>query len=371
MVISVLPIYLITILRLSPAQFGVIDGLYQGVASLVQLASGLVTDRWRKYKEVAGAGYAVSAVCRLGLLGTGTGPGIAAILILDRLGKGFRTAPRDALISLSVPRDHLGLAFGVHRAMDAMGAMLGPIIAFALLALIPGAFDVIFVSSFCIALVGLAVLMFFVENLRSSEREPEAPVDLTSALGLLRDGTFRRLFVSALMLSLTTVSDAFVYLALQRELNLGSGAFPLLYVVTSLSYLVLAVPAGRLADRAGRLTVFCGGYGLLLGLYALLLWGSPGPLLLVTALLTLGAHYAATEGVLMALGSAHLPEAVRSSGLAILTTGTAVARFGASALFGLLWTQLGLELAIGIFLLGLIGALAITLAMLPRGAARA
>jgi MFS family permease len=369
MVISVLPIYLITILRLSPAQFGVIDGLYQGVASIVQLASGVVTDRWRKYKEVAAAGYGLSALCRLGLLTTATGPGIATVLIVDRLGKGLRTAPRDALISLSVPREQLGIAFGVHRALDAMGAMLGPIVAFALLALIPGAFDVVFVTSFCVALVGLAVLFFFVENRRPVGGIVEASVDLNSALRLLHGGPFLRLFLCSVMLSLTTVSDAFVYLALQRELNLASAAFPLLYVVTSLSYLVLAVPAGRLADRVGRVNVFAAGYGLLLVLYGMLLWASPGPLLLIAVLLTLGAHYAATEGVLMALGSAQLPDAVRSSGLALLTTGSTVARFGASAMFGLLWTKFGLAPVVGIFLVALTGALVVTIVTLRRGAA--
>jgi MFS family permease len=366
MVISVIPVYLITILRLSPAQFGLIDGLYQGIASIVQLASGLLTDRWRRYKEVAAAGYGLSAACRIGLLTTATGPGIAWVLILDRLGKGLRTAPRDALISLSVSQQQLGVAFGIHRAMDAMGAMLGPILAFALLALIPGAFDVVFMTSFCVALVGLAVLVFFVKNHSAKAQDGEASVDLASAVGLLRHRTFRRLFLSTLALSLMTISDAFVYLALQREFNLSSGAFPLLYVVTSLSYLVLAMPAGRLADRWGRLEVFASGYGLLLFLYSLLLWAPPGPILLVMVLLTLGAHYASTEGVLMALGGGLLPEALRSSGLAILSTATALARLAASTLFGILWTQLGLGPAIGVFLIGLIAALAMTLTMLRR-----
>jgi MFS family permease len=366
MVISVIPVYLITILRLSPAQFGLIDGLYQGIASIVQLASGLLTDRWRRYKEVAAAGYGLSAACRIGLLTTATGPGIAWVLILDRLGKGLRTAPRDALISLSVSQQQLGVAFGIHRAMDAMGAMLGPILAFALLALIPGAFDVVFMTSFCVALVGLAVLVFFVKNHSATAQDGEASVDLASAVGLLRHRTFRRLFLSTLALSLMTISDAFVYLALQREFNLSSGAFPLLYVVTSLSYLVLAMPAGRLADRWGRLEVFASGYGLLLFLYSLLLWAPPGPILLVMVLLTLGAHYASTEGVLMALGGGLLPEALRSSGLAILSTATALARLAASTLFGILWTQLGLGPAIGVFLIGLIAALAMTLTMLRR-----
>ena len=93
--------------------------------------------------------------------------GIAALLTLDRLGKGVRTAPRDALISLSVPRERLGLAFGVHRAMDAVGAMLGPIVAFAILGSIRNGFDVVFVTSLCLAIVGVAVLGFFVENRRA------------------------------------------------------------------------------------------------------------------------------------------------------------------------------------------------------------
>ena len=90
--------------------------------------------------------------------------GIAAMLILDRLGKGIRTAPRDALISLSVPKERLGTAFGIHRAMDAMGAMLGPILAFVILTGLPGAFDVVLVTSFLVALIGVAVLSLFVEN---------------------------------------------------------------------------------------------------------------------------------------------------------------------------------------------------------------
>ena len=94
--------------------------------------------------------------------------------------------------------------------------------------------------------------------------------------------------ICTVILSLSTVSDAFVYLALQRELNFGSGSFPLLYVVTSLSYLLLAVPAGRLADRVGRLQVFSWGYGVLILLYGVLLLGEPSPLLLVIVLLILG-----------------------------------------------------------------------------------
>jgi MFS family permease len=371
MVVSVLPIYLITIVRLSPSQFGIIDGLYQGVGGVVQLASGVVTDRWRKYKEMAGAGYALSALCRVGLLTGATGPQIAGVLVVDRLGKGIRTAPRDALISLSVPRDQLGLGFGVHRAMDAAGAMLGPILAFALLAAIPGAFDVVFVTSFLVAVIGLAVLVFFVENRRPSVVPNPDLVRIAAVGHLFGNLAFARLFVCTVLLSLTTVSDAFVYLVLQRELNLASGSFPLLYVFTSFSYLLLAVPAGRLADAVGRVKVFVAGYAVLVVLYGLLLFLTPSLSLLVIVLITLGAHYAATEGVLMALGSGILPETVRSSGLAVLSTGTAVARFAASALFGLVWSHFGLTVAVAAFMAGLSSAVVATMVAVPKGAPHA
>ena len=348
-------------------QFGLIDGLYQGVAALVQLASGVIADRWGRYKEVAWVGYAGSALSRLGLLVTTAWTGIAGVLVIDRLGKGLRTAPRDALISLSVPREKLGTAFGVHRAMDAMGAMLGPILAFVILTALPGAFDVVFVTSFLVALIGLAVIALFVEN-RSGNLDSRKSAGGTSGAvwQLLQTPDFRHLFLCTLMLSLMTMSDAFVYLVLQRQLNFAAGSFPLLYVLTSLGFLVLAIPAGRLADRVGRFPVFVGGYGVLILLYALLIWAPPSMAVLVLVVFLLSAYYAATEGVLMALGSAVLPESVRTTGLAVLTTATALARFGASLAFGMVWMRLGVRPAVSIYMVGLAIAIVLALVAWPR-----
>ena len=366
MVVSVLPIYLVTFLRLSPVQFGLIDGLYQGVAALVQLASGVIADRWSRYKEVAWAGYAGSALSRLGLLMTTAWTGIAAILVLDRLGKGVRTAPRDALISLSVPKERLGTAFGVHRAMDAMGAMLGPILAFVILTALPGAFDVVFVTSFLVALVGVAVITLFVEN-RSGVREPSPQPAATATIWqLLATPEFRHLFLCTLVLSVMTMSDAFVYLVLQRQLNFAAGSFPLLYVLTSLGFLILAIPAGRLADRVGRFRVFVGGYAVLIVLYALLIWAPPSMAVLVLVVLLLSAYYSATEGVLMALGSAVLPESIRTTGLAVLTTATALARLASSLAFGIVWMRFGVRPAVGLFMGGLAIAIVLAIATWPR-----
>lgn len=257
MVATVLPLYLIFTLQLSPFQFGLIDGLYQGAAVLVRLAGGVLADRWRRYKAVAMAGYGLSALCRVGLLLAGASLGaIAAVVLVDRTGKGIRTAPRDALIALSSPPEQLATAFGVHRALDTAGAMIGPLLAFLLLSLAPGAFDAIFVVSFCLALVGLGTLALFVEN-REPAGEPAgqagAPAaSLSAALGLLRRPRFAALTAVGALLGLATLSDGFIYLQLQRRLDLQLGLFPLLYVCSAFIYMLLAIPAGRLADRAGR-----------------------------------------------------------------------------------------------------------------------
>ena len=164
MVATVLPLYLVYTLGFSPLAFGVVDGLYQGAGALVRVASGFAADRWQRHKEVAGLGYGLSAISRLGLLVASSTTWIGAIVLVDRTGKGIRSSPRDAMISLSSPRDKLGTAFGVHRALDTAGAMLGPLLAFGLLLVAPLQFDAIFVVSFCFALLGLGVLTLFVRN---------------------------------------------------------------------------------------------------------------------------------------------------------------------------------------------------------------
>ncbi|MFI6596729.1 MFS transporter [Nonomuraea sp. NPDC050536] len=331
MITAVLPLYLVGTLGLSLLQFGVLDGLYFGVTALVRVAGGHAADRFRRRKLVAGLGYGLSAVCKLGLLATSSVPLLGAVIAADRTGKGLRTAPRDALITLSAPADRLGGAFGVHRAMDTVGAFLGPLAAFGVLSVTAGAYDAVFVVSFCVAVLGVLLLALYVRDRRGPVT---AGVSLRAAV--LRQAAFRRICLVAVTLGLVTVSDSFVYLLLQKRLALPPQLFPLLPLGTAGAYLLLAVPFGKLADRYGRAAVFTGGHVALLAAYLLLM----GPGWLVPVLALHGVFYAATDGVLMALAGPLLPEGVRTSGLALLQTGQATARMLSSILFGALWTAL-------------------------------
>jgi MFS family permease len=381
MVAAILPIYLVFALGATPLQFGIVDGIYQGVSALVRLASGFLADRWRRHKEVAAVGYGLSAVCKAGLVAIGGSvAAIGGIVLVDRTGKGIRTAPRDALIALSSAPSALATAFGVHRAMDTAGAMLGPLVAFGLLLIAPARFDAIFVVSLCFAVLGLAVLLLFADG---RPRRPDAPSPgslmnshrqdgtihqsragaeerrptLREAASLLMEPRFRTLVVAAGVLAIATISDGFVYLGLQRTLGFSLTAFPLLFVGSAAVYMALAIPVGRLADRVGRRLVFVAGYALLLPVYAVLLLPAAGIPGLVLALCALGTYYAATDGVLQAIASAVLPEGLRASGLALLVTATSLAKLVSSVAFGLVWTLGGLEVAAAAFTAALVAAL--------------
>jgi MFS family permease len=344
MVTAVLPLYLVLGLGLNPLQFGLLDGLYAGATAVVRVLGGHLADRWRRLKAVAGFGYGLSAVCKLGLVAAGSSvAAIGVVLAADRTGKGLRTAPRDALISLSSEPGALGRSFGVHRALDTVGAFLGPLVAMAVLALSLGSYPSVFFTSFCIAAIAVLLLALFVKDHPGGV--DRAAVSARAAFGLLKQSDFRRVTLWAALLGLVTVGDAFVYLLLQRKWEIAATYFPLLPLGTAGVYLVLAVPLGRLADRIGRWPVFLGGHAALC--LALVLVCGPAYAALPVVVLGLhGVFYAATDGVLMAAAGPLVPPDLRATGLAVVQTGQAVARMLSSVLFGLGWTLWDLRPAV-------------------------
>ncbi|NKE56853.1 MFS transporter [Lentzea sp. PSKA42] len=362
MVAAILPLYLVIGLQLSPAAYGLIDGVYTGATTLLRLAGGYLADRTNRRKAVAGFGYGLSAVAKLGLLAAGNSmTALGFVITADRAGKGLRTAPRDALITLSTPSGDLGRAFGVHRAMDGIGAFAGPLVAMAVLAASAQSFDAVFVTSFCIAVFGVLVLVLYVRD-RPEPVQRKEPLKL----GLLKDPAVRRIVLAAALLGLVTVGDGFVYLLLQKREGLAFGWFPLLAVGTSLVYLLLAAPLGALADRVGRLKIMLGGYGALTLVYLLLHGPIGGWPLLVAVVLLYGVFYAATDGVLMALAGPVLPERLRTTGIALIQSGQAIAYLGSSVLFGLAWQFWSPETATRAAAVAVVLALITTAALLGR-----
>ncbi|WP_435970700.1 MFS transporter [Streptomyces sp. Qhu_M48] len=402
MVTAVLPLYLVLGLGLSPLQFGLLDGLSTGATALVRLLGGATADRGGRHKQVGGLGYALSACSRLGLLLAGGATGwIAGALAADKLGKGVRTAPRDALITLHSPPEDLGRAFGTHRAMDTTGALLGPLAAFALLWVTADAYDAVFAVSFCVGAFGVLLWLLLVPGRtpgagkrppgdgsrgsgdgRATPGDGRTPGHATRAtappgprarggvLAGLRSPAYRRIVLCAGLLGAATIGDSFLYLLLQRRLAFDATWFPFLPLGAAAVYLLLAVPAGRLADRIGRRGPLLYGHGALLLAYGLLLTPLPDPAVLFGVLLLLGVFYATTDGVLMALTGPFLTEGRQAGGLAVVQTAQALARVGAAVGFGAVWTASGPEAALVVAMLALTAALCCAARLLPATPAK-
>lgn len=157
------------------------------------------------------------------------------------------------------------------------------------------------------------------------------------------------LLLAALVLSLASVSDALIYVGLQRKIDFEPAVFPLLYVVTAVAFMALAIPVGRLADRVGRVPVLLVGFALLFVVYGALLMNSLGYVGLIVCLIALGAYFAASEGVLTAIAGAVLPEDLQASGIGILITVVSIGNLVSSLAFGALWVTLGLQQAVMVF----------------------
>lgn len=363
MVTAFLPLYLVYSLQMGYAQFGFLDGLYTGATAVLRLVGGYFADRWRRQRLVAGVGYGLSALTRVGLLAAGTSAlGISVMVAADRAGKGLRTAPRDALIAQAVAPERRGAAFGVHRTMDTAGALIGPLVTFLLLMQLGTAPQPVFVVSFCFAVLGLLVLAGYGPRRSEAPAEPRTRPSPLTVSGLVSRGPLLRVAVVAALLGFVTLSDAFLYLLLQRSAGLPLAALPLLPLGTAGAFLLLATPAGRLADRLGRGRVFVGGHVLFLGAYAVVLSGAPGIGAAVAALALHGAFYAATDGVLSAWIAEHVPETAQASGLAVVQTAQALARFGSSVTAGILLA------AVGFGVTGAVAAAALALALCAAAA---
>jgi MFS family permease len=350
MVYPLLPLYLTSVLGATPAVVGIIEGLAESSAALLRVFAGYFSDRLGERKPLTIAGYAASAIGKFILYFSTTWPLVLFSRLIDRFGKGIRTAPRDALIADSVDPKQRGAGFGLHRALDTFGAVVGVTIAYLLFISIKENFTFVFLISVIPAVLGVIVLFFVREkrpspssplpkNVEGHRRESHAP--WWRNLGTRWNALDARLKAFILVVFLFNLGNSSNEFLLLRSTTLGfdnAGAI-LLYLAYNVVYAVASYPAGRLSDRIGRKRLLVAGYltygliylGFALATHALLL-----PLFALY-----GVYIAMTEGVEKALVSDLAPMNFRATLIGLHATAVGVGLLPASVLAGFLWETFG------------------------------
>lgn len=328
MLYPLVPLYLASVLMAGPRALGIIEGIAEATASLLKLFSGVVVDRTRKSKPWIVFGYALAGFGRPLIAFASSWPFLLAIRFADRVGKGLRSSPRDALLAASVTPDRRGLAFGLHRAMDNAGAVVGPLLAFGLLAVQVSLRD-IFLWSIVPALicVGLALAI----------REPKAEPHPVSAGFDWRLGdmppVFRRYLLVVALFTLGNSSNMFLLLR-ANELGVPQAQVPLLWAAVSVIAMLFATPLSALSDRLGRVRLLLLGYVAYAIFYATLGFINTDGWVLFALFGFYGLFMAATEGVEKALVADLAPQNRRGTAFGWFNLTAGLFLLPASVVFG-------------------------------------
>jgi MFS family permease len=357
MIHALLPLYLVTVLGTSVLTVGIIEGIAEATASIVKIFSGALSDRLGKRKWLAVAGYGLAAFTKpIFPLAASVGWLVAARFI-DRVGKGIRGAPRDALIADLTPRELRGAAYGLRQSLDTVGAVLGPLAAMVLMLLLASNFTAVFWIAVIPAFLSLAVIVLAVHDRPAAMAPVRAPL---SAAELGRLGASYWLVVAvATVFTLARFSEAFLLLRAQ-SVGLTLALVPAVMVVMNVVYAVAAWPAGVLSDRIGRNRLLGGGLAVLVVADLTLAFGSSIAAVGIGVALW-GLHMGLTQGLLAALIADTAPAELRGTAFGMFNLVTGLATLVASILAGALWDSAG---PTGTFLAGAVFA-AIALLGLP------
>ncbi|HEY0080539.1 MAG TPA: MFS transporter [Pyrinomonadaceae bacterium] len=370
-----LPLYL-TLLGASPFAIGLIEGGAEAVSGLLKLFAGYLSDRRGRRKGLVVFGYGLSSLIRPLLAFTSAWSHVLLIRVADRVGKGVRSAPRDALIADAASPQERGLAFGFHRAMDHTGAVIGPLLGFALLALIAvnhsaptlRDYQLVFLLASIPALLAVLVAVFAVKETRPGDERTElkAPPRL-SLRGF--DSNFKRFLAILALFTLSNSTDAFL---LRRASDAGVSAttIPLLWAALHVSKVLSSLYGGDLSDRVGRKRLIASGWLLYAAVYAGFAYvssvGWAWALFLVY-----GLYFGLVEGAEKALIADLVPADKRGTAYGLYNLAITIAVLPASLLMGALWKWYGAQVA---FLtsaaLGALAALLLALSVSPGAAQR-
>ncbi|MBH3414722.1 MFS transporter [Pseudomonas putida] len=341
MIHALLPLYMVTVLGTSVVAVGFIEGIAEATASITKVFSGALSDRLGKRKLLTVLGYGLGALTKpVFPLASGL-EWLTAARFVDRIGKGIRGAPRDALVADVTPAELRGAAFGLRQTLDTVGAFLGPLLAIGLMWLTASHFQTVFWVAVIPAFVAVYILVAFV---REPETAPSArPVRSPLAWHeLARLGpAYWRLTGLAMLFTLARFSEAFLLLRAQ-DMGLAPLWAPAVLVLMALAYSLSAYPAGALSDRVGRRGVLMTGLGLLIAA-DLLLALMPGWAGLALGVAAWGLHLGFTQGIFAALIADRAPASLRGTAFGLFNLLTGVALRGARVGAGLLWDGAGVQ----------------------------
>jgi len=358
---SLLPVFMVTALGASALTVGLIEGAAEATALIVRVFSGVLSDYWGRRKPLAVLGYGLGALSKpLFALATGSGLVLAARLI-DRVGKGIRGAPRDALVADLAPEAVRGAAFGLRQSLDTVGAFLGPLVAVALMLLWADDFRAVFWVAVIPAALAVLLLAFGVqEPARDAGRAPINPIRREQLQRLPR--AYWAVVAVGAVFTLARFSEAFLVLR-ATEGGLPVALAPLVLVAMNVVYALAAYPFGRLSDRMRHDRLLLWGLAVLIGADLLLATGRP--LAVWSGVLLWGLHMGMTQGLLATMVAETAPADLRGTAFGFFNLVAGLAMLLASALAGLLWDALG---AATTFLAGaLFSALAAALILaMPR-----
>jgi len=331
MVWPLLPIFLTQTLQAGPTFLGLVEGIAETMASLINLYAGALSDRFRRRKPLAVGGYLLSTLIRGFMALVTTAWHVVAIRFVDRIGKGFRSAPRDALIAEVTPAEKRGLAFGFHRAMDHVGALIGPVLAFVLIQWGHQDLRGVFLWAIFPGIVAVLVVSLGVhEEVREKTREAR-----TMPSGLPQGRSFRCYLGLVVLFTLANSSDSFILLK-ASQLGLGVAFVPLLSALLHVVKALASTPGGWLSDRWGRRPLVILGWALYAVLYGLVgLTSSLVSLWIIVALY--GIYYGLTEGVQKAWVADMVESNLRGAAFGWYHMAVGLAVLPANVLFGTVW----------------------------------
>lgn len=335
MIFPLLPLLLASLPGAPAAALGVIEGVAEATAAAVKVVSGRLSDRAPRRKPLVVAGYGLSSAVRPLVALAEIWPHVLLVRFLDRIGKGVRSAPRDALIAEVTPPDRRGAAYGLHRAMDNAGAVAGPLLAAALLGLLALPLRTVLALSVVPASLALLVLVL---GVRETPR-PAAAAAAVRAPAAPLPPAFRRAVAAVALFTLSASSDTFLLLK-AREVGVSAAGIPLVWAFSNAIRAALGTWGGGLSDRHGRKRVLFAAWTLYAACYALFGFVKT-PLALLVVLAVYSVHAALSEGAERALVADLVPPESRGRAFGWFHGAVGLAALPASAGFGLLWTWFG------------------------------